>query len=42
MSMSPAKLHCTSQDDDKLQKSKSIDGCLKYFFRKNSYVKKEF
>jgi hypothetical protein len=24
----------TSQDDDILQKSKSIDGCLKYFFRK--------
>ena len=28
--------------DDKLQKSKSIDGCLKYFFRKKLYVKKQF
>jgi hypothetical protein len=27
-------LYTTSPDDDKLQKSKSIDGCLKYFFGK--------
>ena len=26
-------LQTTSQDDNILQKSKSIDGCLKYFFR---------
>jgi len=34
--------YTTSPDDDKLQKSKSIDGCLKYFFRKQLYVKKQF
>jgi hypothetical protein len=38
----PCKLHCTSPDDDKLQKSKLIDGCLKYFLRKKSYIKKQF
>jgi hypothetical protein len=35
-------LYTTSPDDDKLQKSKSIDGCLKHFFRKKIYVKKQF
>ena len=35
-------LYTTSPDDDKLQKSKSIDGCLKYYFRKKLYVKKQF
>jgi hypothetical protein len=27
---------------DKLQTSKSIDGCLKYFFQKKLYVKKQY
>ena len=31
-------LETTSQDDDVLQKSKQIDGCLKYFFRIFFYV----
>jgi hypothetical protein len=36
-------LYTTSPDEDKLQKSKSIDGCLKYFFpEKILYVKKQF
>jgi hypothetical protein len=36
-------LYTTSPDDDKLQKSKSIDDCLKYFFpEKILYVKKQF
>ena len=39
--MSPRSLYTTSPDDDKLQKSKSIDGYLKYFFRKKLYVKKQ-
>ena len=34
-------LSTTSQDDDILQKSKSIDGCLKYFFR-NFFVQAFF
>jgi hypothetical protein len=31
----------SAQDDDILQKSKSIDGCLKYFFR-NFFVQAFF
>ena len=31
-----------SPEDDKLQKSKSIDGCLMHFFRNKLYVKKQF
>jgi hypothetical protein len=39
MSMSPLSL---SPEDDKLQKSKSIDGCLYLFFpKKKMYVKKQ-
>ena len=40
--MSPAFLANYVTEDDKLQLSKSLDGCLKYFFQKEIYVKKQF